>query len=327
MKRKLCFSLLRIAAGVSVALIGFWIILAQPSFQHHGASAQNVDLHRLRTHVEQLCKTWHPRDWNAPTNLYACGKYIEHHFEQAGARTERQDFEARGRYYFNVIGKFGPPESDLLVVGAHYDAFDETPGADDNASGVAALIELAYLLGANPPRRSVDLVAYALEEPPFFRTDQMGSAVHAQHLVASNRRVVGMIALEMVGYFRDDWGSQSYPSGLLYCLYPRRGNFIAVVGRWDHGAWIKKVKVAMKGATGLPVYSIRAPSLLPGIDFSDHLSYWKYDIPAVMITDTAFYRNHAYHETNDSPHTLDYHRMSRTVVAVHAAIASLADIP
>lgn len=209
------------------------------------------------------------------------------------------------------------------MIGAHYDACGETPGADDNASGAAALIELGYLLGRIPPGREIELVAYVLEEPPFFRTAQMGSAVHAASISSEQDRIVGVIVLEMVGYFCDARGSQSYPSLLLKLIYPNRGNFIAVVGRWDQGQWVKRVKVGMKGTTDLHVYSIRAPSFVPGIDFSDHLNYWPLGFNALMITDTAFYRNKAYHEKGDTADRLDYDRMSKVVVAVFEAIKSM----
>jgi hypothetical protein len=132
-----------------------------------------------------------------------------------------------------------------------------------------------------------------------------------------------MIALEMVGYYSDEWGSQTYPVPMLRLVYPSRGNFVGVIGRWDQAAWIKKVKVGMKGATDLSVYSVRAPSALQGVDYSDHLNYWAQGIPAVMITDTAFLRNRAYHSTGDTPDKLDYLRMGKVVVAVYESLWKL----
>ena len=148
----------------------------------------------------------------------------------------------------------------------------------------------------------------------------MGSAIHAESIAGEKSNITGVIVLEMVGCFNDEKGSQSYPSLLLRAFYPRRGNFIAVAGRWDQGDWIKAVKVGMLGSTDLPVYSIRAPSALPGIDFSDHFNYWPYGIKAVMVTDTSFYRNKAYHESEDTADRLDYDRMSMVVVAVFEAL-------
>jgi hypothetical protein len=297
--------------------------ISQPTFRRNSASAIVVDGRRLRTHVGMLSQTFHPRDWEHVENLEQCADYIATHFTNAGATVESQRFNVRGRAYRNVIARFGVGRGDRVVIGAHYDACGNTPGADDNASGVAALIELAYLLGRNSPQREVELVAYTLEEPPFFRTAQMGSAVHAQSLADTKADVRGIIVLEMVGCFRDERGSQSYPSLLLKLMYPSRGNFIAVAGPWDQGDWIKTVKIGMKGATDLPVYSIRAPSAVPGIDFSDHFNYWPHGFKAIMITDTAFYRNRSYHTTADTADSLDYSRMAKVVVALFEALRAL----
>ena len=281
------------------------------------------DPDRLRTHVAMLCETFHSRDWQSIANLDACADSIADEFEQAGARVEFQVFSVYGSDYRNVIARFGPVTNEPVVVGAHYDAFEDTPGADDNASGVAVLIELAHLLGRRPPDRGIELVAYVLEEPPFYRTANMGSAVHAKRAAVAGRRIAGMIALEMVGCFRDEPGSQSFPALIFRLLYPGRANFVAVVSRWDQGDWVKRLKIGMKGATDLPVYSLRAPAFIAGVDYSDHLNYWTYDIPAAMVTDTAFYRNDAYHTRADTPDTLDYERMGQVVVAVYEAIIGL----
>jgi Zn-dependent M28 family amino/carboxypeptidase len=255
--------------------------------------------------------------------LDQCAEYIAQRFEEAGATVEFQAFPVGGKQYRNVIGRFGADKHPRVVVGAHYDTCGEQPGAGDNASGIAALIELAGLLGRSPRTNAVDVVAYVLEEPPFFRTPQMGSAIHAKSIAGAKVMYRGIIVLEMVGYFKDDWGSQSYPTLLLRLMYPNRGNFIGVVGRWDQGDWVKAVKVGMKGTTDLPVVSIRAPSVIPGIDFSDHLNYWPYGIKALMVTDTAFYRNKAYHSSGDTAERLDYNRMVDVAVAVFGAIESM----
>ncbi len=236
---------------------------------------------------------------------------------------ESQVFTARGKQYRNVIGRFGVGKGSKVVVGAHYDSFGKTPGADDNASGVAGLIELAYLLGRHDPSREVELVAYVLEEPPFFRSRSMGSYVHARSIAGESANVAGVIVLEMIGYFRDERGSQSYPLSVLRLMYPSRGNFIAVVGRWDQGAWVRTVKAGLAGTTDLPVYSIRAPVAVPGVDFSDHINYWPFGMDAIMITDTAYYRNKAYHATGDTPERLDYVRMSKVITAVYETIRTI----
>jgi Zn-dependent M28 family amino/carboxypeptidase len=323
MKRRFILSAARILFTVALIVTIAGCLMAQPTFRTNQPSAAAVDAKRLHRHVTILSETFYPRDWVHVANLSNCADYIAAHFTNSGAVVQAQAVVAHGRQYRNVIARFGVGQGSKLVVGAHYDACGETPGADDNASGVAALIELGYLLGRNPPGREIELVAYVLEEPPFFRTPLMGSAVHAASIAPEKESIVGVIALEMVGYFSDTRGSQSYPSLLLKLIYPSRGNFIAVVGRWDQGQWVKRVKVGMKGTTDLPVYSIRAPAVVPGIDFSDHLNYWPLGLNALMITDTAFYRNKAYHEKGDTADRLDYERMSKVVVAVFEAMKSI----
>lgn len=322
-KRRIWRSAARVLGVVAafVALAG--MLLAQPSCRTNRPSTESVDPARLRAHVAMLCGNLAPRDWQSTSNLAGCAQYIADELRAAGAEVERQEFTAAGLSFENVIGRFGPATGAVLVVGAHYDAHRDTPGADDNASGVAVLLELARLLGRRAPTGPVELVAYTLEEPPFFGTDQMGSAIHAKRAAESGTGIRGVIVLEMVGCFSDRPGSQGYPLPLLKLIYPRRGNFIGVVGRSDQGEWIAAIKVGMKGATPLPVYSIRAPAALPGLDFSDHRNYWPHGIPAVMMTDTAFYRNRNYHQPTDTPETLDYERMAEVVIALHAAILAL----
>lgn len=305
---------------VAVAGIVVRCMIAQPTLRRNQPSTVSVSTEQLRAHVVMLSETCHPRDWTHVANLNMCADYIAEHFRKAGAAVHTQPVVVHDHAYRNVIALFGVGRGGKLVVGAHYDSCGNTPGADDNASGVAALIELGYLLGKNALDREIELVAYVLEEPPFFQTPFMGSAVHAASIATEKDKVVGVIVLEMVGYFSDRRGSQSYPLFALKLVYPSRGNFIAVVGRWDQGEWVKRVKVGMKGTTDLPVYSIRAPTIVPGLDFSDHRNYWPFGINALMVTDTAFYRNTAYHEKYDTADRLDYERMAKVVIAVFETV-------
>jgi hypothetical protein len=323
MKAKILKSAVRVLGTVAGVIFLAWILVAQPSCRSNHTSGTRVDPVKLRVHVEALSQRFFPRDWQHRENLDHCAEYIAGHFKQAGADVEFQEFTVGKNQYRNVIGRFNAGRGARVIVGAHYDSCGEEPGADDNASGIAALIELAYLFGRNSPAIPVEVVAYVLEEPPFFQSGMMGSAIHAKSVAGDKANVRGVIALEMVGCFSDEWGSQAYPAPVLRLLYPSRANFIGVVGRWDQGDWIKIVKAGMKGATDLPVYSIRAPSTIPGVDFSDHASYWPYGIKAAMVTDTAFYRNKTYHKSGDTPDRLDYSRMAEVVVSVSEAIRSL----
>jgi len=321
MKNKILKAIARIVLVVFVVLVAVWIYIAQPTMGKNSKSPQTVDAARLKTHVVALSKDLTPRNHKAIDNLNKCADYIYDNFSKAGAVAERQEFKVNGRRYLNVIGRFGAEKTKQIIVGAHYDAATGTPGADDNASGVAGLIELAYLIGHGNLDKGVELVAYSLEEPPFFGTDMMGSSVHAASL--GKRQIAGVIVLEMIGYYDGRWGSQSYPMALMNILYPNRGNFIAVVGRTGQAAFTKRVKAGMKGTTDMPIYSINAPQFIPGVDFSDHRNYWAHNLNAVMITDTAFHRNKEYHEAGDTADRLDYGRMAKVVVGVFEAIKKL----
>ncbi|MEW5848904.1 MAG: M28 family peptidase [Myxococcota bacterium] len=284
-----------------------------------------VDASRMQRHVRALSETFHPRDYGHPKHLGAAAEYIREQLEEAGVATREQPYLVAGRTYRNVVAELGPREGERLVVGAHYDTCGPLPGADDNASGVAVLIELAHLLSTTPLKRPVDLVAFTLEEPPNFATASMGSAVHAASLREAGVRVRAMLSLEMLGYFSDEKGSQRFPLSIMKLVYPSRGNFMAVVGRFVDGSLTRRVKRAMAGATDLPIRSINGPRLIAGVDFSDHRSYWDQGFPAVMITDTAFYRNPNYHTARDTLDTLDFPRMAKTVQAVYVAILALID--
>ena len=282
-----------------------------------------VSAERLQTHVKMLSEIFSPRDYTHTANLDQAAGYINHEFEQAHGIVTEQPYKANGRSYHNVRALFGPATKERIVIGAHYDVCQPFPGADDNASGVAGLIELAHLLDKVALPLQVELVAYTLEEPPFFRSEAMGSAVHANSLKQQNVEVRAMFSLEMIGYFSDEPGSQHFPNPILKLFYPSRGDFIAVVGNFGQLGLVRKVKRAMRSATLLPVHSINAPGWLPGIDFSDHLNYWRAGYPAVMITDTSFYRNQNYHTAQDTAEKLDYNRMAKVVQAVYTAILAL----
>ena len=283
-----------------------------------------VSPERLREHVRVLSEDFVPRDFAHPANLDRAAAYIREQFEAAGGDAWEQPYDAGRTTYRNVAAGFGPETGERIVIGAHYDAAGPYPAADDNASGVAGLLELARLLGRQPPATRVELVAYPLEEPPFYRTPQMGSAVHATSLRRQGVRVRVMISLEMIGYFTDAPGSQQLPLAALRPFYPSRGNFIAVVGKLGQALLVRRIRRAMRRATPLAVHSINAPRWVPGVDFSDHVNYWDAGYPAVMVTDTAFYRNPHYHTAHDTADTLDYARMAQVVEGIYAVIRALA---
>jgi len=329
LKKRIIRSFISIIAAVTIiagsVLFVIWIVVAQPIFSKGGnLSDKNVDPQRLEQHVKMLSREFYPRDYKNMSNLDRCADYIMENFKLAGASDAGfQEFDVMGKRYKNVTAFFDSTSEERIVIGAHYDAFNDTPGADDNASGVAGIIEMARLLSANPLGRDVELVAFVLEEPPFFTTNEMGSFKHAEKLAGEDVQVKLMIALEMIGYFDDAKGSQNYPMPLLKLLYPGRGNYISLVSGLDQRGITRSMKNIMAGATDLPVHSINAPSFIAGIDFSDHRSYWLNGYKGIMVTDTAFYRNRAYHEKKDTADRLDYERMAKVVTGVYEAVRML----
>jgi hypothetical protein len=286
--------------------------------------AATVDTARLTAHVRALSETFHPRSHAHPENLERAAAYIAGHLERAGGKVESLPFRVSGRDYRNVLARFGPEGGERIIIGAHYDAVSGTPGADDNASGVAGLLELAVLLGREPPPVRVDLAAYCLEEPPYFGSSQMGSAVHARSLKEAGVAVRAMVSLEMLGAFSDAPGSQDYPMAVMRLRYPSEGNFIGVVGRPGDGGLVDTVADAMRASSPLPVETLNAPRGVTGVDLSDHASFWDMGYRAVMVTDTAFLRNPRYHTGGDTWDTLDYVRMAQVVQGVYGAVRTLA---
>ncbi len=287
-----------------------------------------VDNERLRQDVQTLAAIVPPRNAKNVDSLDKSAEYILEEFRKTGGRAELQRFTQDGKEYKNVICSFGPETGDRIIVGAHYDVYGNQPGADDNASGVAGLLELSRLVQSPKTELKcrIDFVAYTLEEGqickhPFAR--HYGSYNHAKSLAQAGISVRAMICLEMIGYFSDRPNSQKYPLFFLRWFYPDKGNFIAVVGKWGQGSLVKKVKKSLVAQSLVPVESLTAMSFIPGVSFSDHQSYWKFNYPAVMITDSAFYRNKNYHKPSDTVDTLDYDRMAEVIKGLYWTIIEL----
>lgn len=324
-KRLMWYAVAALVLVIAPVILLWWRV-AQPFGSTGERSTMTVTPDSLLAHVKKLSVDFAPRSYQNQFHLAQCAAYIREHFQTAGATVTTQEYLVDGTPFENVIGSFGPASGKRVIVGAHYDGCDTTPGADDNASGIAGLLALADLLAADASQLAlrVDLVAYCTEEPPHFGTADMGSYRHAQWLAEQQVDVAAMICLEMLGYFTDAPDSQEYPFAALSLIYPSTGNFIAVVGNTQQRDLLATVKEAMAGATDLPVYSAAIPAWVPGVDFSDHRSYWEFQYPAIMITDMAFYRNKAYHTEADTYDRLDYDRMVQVVLGVHQAVRALA---
>jgi hypothetical protein len=278
------------------------------------------DTLKIREHLEFLTIADQFRNFQNVARLDSVAAYIFRAFDQYADTTFYQEFEANGNVYRNVICSFGVNNSTRTVVGAHYDVCGAQEGADDNASGVVGLLELARLLDADTLSERIDLVAYTLEEPPFFRTEKMGSYIHAKSLVDDNVSVNGMVCLEMIGYFDDRKGSQEYPVGGMKAMYGSKGDYIALVSQIGLGEFVRDFNKEFKKTKRIKTKEIAAPKSMQGIDFSDHLNYWKFGFSALMITDTAFFRNKHYHEKSDTMEKLDLARMADVIDAVYLAL-------
>jgi hypothetical protein len=282
----------------------------------------DVSPSRLRADVHRLCGEFGPRSSDHPDRLDDVAVWIAEEFRRAGLAVELQDYQLPEGRFRNVVGfREGlDAAAPVRVIGAHYDTVGGSPGADDNASGVAVMLELVRTLPPVRPRHSQYYVAFSTEEPPFFGTERMGSHVFARSLAERGIAVDLMVAMDLVGYYSDERGSQSFPVPGMGLLYPRRGNFLAVVGDLGSGRWIKRVETRMTTLTDLPIHTFRGPSALPGVMWSDHLSFRNLGMPGVLLTDTAFLRYPWYHSTDDTPDKLDYERMAQVVRGLHALV-------
>ncbi len=269
----------------------------------------------LRQVVTVLAGDIGVRSYQDRERLGRTADFISGQLVSFGYEVTRQTFYFRGHSYDNLIAELpgtSIPER-ILVVGAHYDTVRTTPGADDNASGVAGLLGLARQLSGSRPDKTMRFVFFCLEEPPTYRTRNMGSYHYARSLKETGNKVEGMICLEMIGYFCDRKGCQHYPLPFMSVKFPKAGSYISMVGNFRSRRFTKRIAEDFRKNTDLPVITLNAPAIVIGIDFSDHWSFGKFGYRALMVTDTAFYRNPHYHAPSDLPETLDYGRMAKVV--------------
>ncbi|MBC5773078.1 M28 family peptidase [Pontibacter sp. KCTC 32443] len=280
---------------------------------------------RLYADVEFLTSQTPPRNYRNLGTLEEAARYIGEEFSKAGAAPEVQKWVADGNEYKNIIASYNPQKNRRLIVGAHYDVCGDQPGADDNASAVAGLLELARLTFAQQPELDyrIDFLAYCLEEPPYYATGLMGSYIHARSLHDDKVDVIGMICLEMIGYFSDEPESQPFPSPELAKLYPHVANFIIVVGIEKYAAFNNKVHQLMSEDSGIDVQVIHFPVGEGLAGMSDQRNYWKFGYKALMINDSSFIRNPNYHMPTDTIETLDFAKMTEVVNSTYKAITNI----
>jgi Zn-dependent M28 family amino/carboxypeptidase len=285
----------------------------------------------LRQHVDRLAGLIGPRHLGKPKAFAAAAGLVERELANAGYVVIRQTYQARGHEVSNLVAELpgSKRHDEIVVVGAHYDTVESTPGADDNASAVAVMIEVARLMRRLQPARTVRFVGFACEEPPHFYTGEMGSQVYARRCRARGENVRGMLCLEMVGYYSTAPGSQRVPESIprtFHKAFPRRGDFLAAVGNWRSWRLLWRFRRGFKRAVRFPLFTIVLPEAIAEIRLSDNSSFWDQGYPALMLTDTSFLRNPHYHLTSDTPNTLDYERMAQVTVGVMGGAAAIAGI-
>jgi hypothetical protein len=283
---------------------------------------------RLQDHVRAVASV--PHNVGYPDELERSASYIERVLGGLGYEIQRQPFGAAGQEVRNIEVVIEPASADArtLVVGAHYDSCCAAPGANDNGTGTAGVIELARLLADLRGQSSlrIRLVLFVNEEPPFFKTDLMGSLVYARRIKRSGEPVMGMVSLETIGYYSDEENSQRYPPPL-GLLYPTTGNFVAFVGLTSSRSFVRRTVASFRALAAFPSVGGTAPGAIPGIDWSDHWSFEQVGVPALMVTDTAPFRYPYYHSTADTPDKVDYERLARVVSGLERVIRSWALAP
>lgn len=259
-----------------------------------------------------------------PQELTQAADWIAAELAKAGLNVRRGRYEVSGVPWFNVEGEApgAARAGEIVIVGAHYDSAIGTPGANDNASGVAAVLALARRLAGKKADRTLRFVAFVNEEPPYFQTPRMGSRVYARHCRQQNEAITAMLSLETIGYYSDRPGSQKYPPPL-NLLYPSTGDFIGFVGNPDSAALVRQAVGEFRRAEPFPSEGGAAPESIPGVGFSDHWSFWREGYPALMVTDTAMCRYPHYHEAEDTPDKIDFERMARVVRGLESVVAAL----
>lgn len=274
-------------------------------------------LTNLRADATYLAGNLGERNLDRYKNLNSAAQYIEDSFRSLGYLPQNEEFTVQGMAVRNIVVEIhgGQRANEIVLVGAHYDSVYGCPGADDNATGVAALLEIARELRGQTPSRTIRLVAWVNEEPPYFQTPTMGSWVNAKRAHQRNDNIIAAISLETIGTYTDAPDSQHYPAGFSL-FFPSRGNFVGFVGNLSSRSLVRESIERFRKTTQFPSEGIAAPAGMTGIGWSDHWSYWQEGYPAIMISDSALFRNPNYHRLSDTPEKLNYESMSRVVIGI-----------
>lgn len=327
-------ALVRLAILLSVLLIltvwlwltSFWMPGKSYAGQLPSLQQEEVTLReQLRQDVQSLSEAALNRKKSQYDRLNAKKAFLDNALTQAGYPVTRQDYQVDGKTYTNLIVEKRGTEhpNEVIIIGAHYDAAFTSPGANDNATGAAATLELAKRFAEKSPKRTVRFVEFTNEEPPFFWTQNMGSLVYAKQINPQKENVVAMLSLETMGYFSDTKGSQQYPFPL-NLLYPNQGNFISFIGNLNSGDLVRRSIESFRSQTQFPSEGVSLPDGIPGVGWSDQWSFWQQGYKGIMVTDTAPYRYPYYHTIDDTIDKIDFDKLTRVVSGLSSVISDLA---
>jgi Peptidase family M28 len=329
MLRRFLFSVIRITTAVlAVFALLWWFGVRMPGKNISVAAQLSPDelqlRDQLRADVEMLASQIGERNMIRYRQLNAAAEFIENSFYKAGLQPRPDSYELDNHACHNIEVEIRGQSPEIVLVGAHYDSVFDAPGANDNGSGVAGVLALARRFAGKPTAKTLRFVAFVNEEPPFFQTSRMGSLVYAGRCKDRGDRIAAMISLETIGCFSDAPNSQKYPARGLGIFYPKTGNFIGFVGNLHSRSLLQQALLSFRGAQKLPSEGASLPAFIPGVSWSDQWAFWKQGYPAIMVTDTALFRYHHYHEPSDTPDKLDYDRFALVVSGMEKVISDLA---
>jgi hypothetical protein len=326
--KRILFSALSVPIAVAAILaLLWWFGIKMPGKNISKTAPLSPDevtlREELRSDVQKLAGEIGERNmWHYP-QLNAAADFIENSFLRAGLRPRRDTYEIRGQACHNIETEISGVSPEIILIGAHYDSVSGSPGANDNGSGVAAMLALARRFAGKTGKHTLRFVAFVNEEPPYFLSDEMGSFIYAGRCKARGDKIPVMISLETIGYFSDAPNSQSYPSAGLGIFYPKVGNFIGFVGNVRSRSLLRRVIAAFRKYAKIPSEGAALPSFIPGVSWSDQRSFWRHGYPGIMVTDTAPFRYPYYHSADDTPDKLDYDRFALVVSAMEKVIEGL----
>ncbi len=323
-----------IVGFLGLVYVGGWAaMIRMPGNSYQGALPPATEEVRaleqeLQTHVNMLGGHIGERNLFHYDKLLLAAEYLRAEFEAAGYDVRRQQYDVSGKICENIEAEVRGTDrpEDILVIGAHYDSVKGSPGANDNGTGVASMLALARRFAISPTSRTLRFVAFANEEPPFFQTRDMGSRVYARRSRQRNENIILMISLETIGYYTDAPNSQRYPPPLSL-IYPSTGNFIGFVSNLANSEWVRLAVGSFRQHTQFPSEGAALFGWLPGVGWSDHWAFWQEGFPAIMVTDTALFRDPHYHTAHDTPDHIHYDHLARVVSGLQQVISDVANRP